>query len=168
MVFASIIQGFSWDQMSSTHWIVPASWYLSILFSLFSVILGAQQTVLIDMRRKSHDNLLGPRQKLCPTASFGGKDERQPQWALVLAWQGPLMFLSYSLVMFLVGLTAYVITPVARKGVWDNDAKVCSTGGCSWDAWTNRLQILLMYSVGATVILGSFMAFSRMVHYTLA
>ena len=78
------------------------------------------------------------------------------------------MFLSYSLVMFLVGLTAYVITPVARKGVWDNDAKVCSTGGCPWEAWTNSLQILLMYSVGATVILGSFMAFSRMVHYTLA
>jgi hypothetical protein len=120
-----VITTLSWNSLSHSHWFVSASWYLSVIFSLFSVILSAQQTFLINMRGKRHDNHLGSWQKLCPVVSFGSKKERRPRWALMLAWQGPLMFLSYSLVMFLVGLTTYVITPVARKGIWDDDAKVC-------------------------------------------
>ena len=64
----------------------------------------------------------GPQQKLCRRR--GSTTQSRPSWALVLAWQGPLMFLSYSLVIFLIGLTTYVISPVARKREWDDDAKV--------------------------------------------
>ena len=44
---------------------------------------------------------------------------------MVFAWQCPLMFLSYALIFYLAGLTSYVVSPVAKSGVWDDDAKVC-------------------------------------------
>jgi len=61
------------------------------------------------------------------------------------------MFLSYSLVIFLIGLTTYVISPVARKREWDDDAKT-----------------LVFYAVGITVVLGAFATFCRSIHYTLS
>lgn len=130
MIFTSIIEALGWDGVNESHWVVRGSWYISILLSLFSVVLGAQQTVLNDTRTR--DDLYIPWRKLCPAVESDRKDHQRPNWALVLAWQGPLMFLSYSLVMFMVGLTAYIITPVARKQKWDDDAKV----------WT-RLEALL-------------------------
>lgn len=122
MIFASIIQCFSWNGIGDTHWLVPASWYLSILFALFAVVLGAQQTVLVGDRNREHYQ--GPLQKLCPPDSHGFVDGRRPSLTLMLAWQGPIMFLSYSLVWYIIGLSTWIIYPVVQKAQWDDDAKV--------------------------------------------
>lgn len=50
------------------------------------------------------------------------------KWLTIFAWQCPLMFLSYALLLYVTGLTSYIVSPVARKGIWDSDAKVHHAG----------------------------------------
>lgn len=55
------------------------------------------------------------------------------QWAprqiMVFVWQCPIMFMSYSVCLFLLGLTLAVATPLIRlrEQGWSTDANVCLT-----------------------------------------
>lgn len=103
-----------WD-LNSRHWSGPACWYSSIVLSIVAVLSGAQQVILLDSFLLTES--LAAREHLC-------RRSEGPNWIAVFAWQTPLMFLSYSLIFYIAGLTSYVASPVALNVQWDGDAKV--------------------------------------------
>lgn len=79
------------------------------------MLSGAQQTILVDSLQGI--NPQEARTRLC-------NDSNEPRWTVVFAWQSHLMFLAWSLVFYLAGLTSYIASPVVRKPEWNDDAKV--------------------------------------------
>ena len=49
----------------------------------------------------------------------------EPRQSMLFAWQAPLMCLSCSVMFFHAGLLSVVVSPLARKREWGNEAKVC-------------------------------------------
>lgn len=50
--------------------------------------------------------------------------EWRPRWKMVFVWQCPSMFLSYSVWLFLAGLTLFVCTPLIRGDTWNSASDV--------------------------------------------
>ena len=50
--------------------------------------------------------------------------EWRPRWKMVFIWQCPIMFLSYSVCLFLAGLTLFVCTPLIKGEKWDTASDV--------------------------------------------
>ena len=48
----------------------------------------------------------------------------KPRWKMVFTWQCPVMFMSYSVCFYLVGLTIFVCTPLIRGSEWNTGANV--------------------------------------------
>jgi hypothetical protein len=46
------------------------------------------------------------------------------RWNMVFTWQAPIMLMSYSSILFLMGLTIYVITPLYDGRAFDVESKV--------------------------------------------
>ena len=118
-MFTSVISCLSWTEISGRHWTAPAFWYASIGLALTSVILAAQQMLVIDTLRIP--NAVAIRQRLVYRTK-SGRD--RPKRIMLLVWQAPTQSLSYSMTCFLAGLMSYIYSPVARKMAWDDDAKV--------------------------------------------
>lgn len=50
-----------------------------------------------------------------------------PRKFFMFVMQAPTMVLGYATDAFLAGLISVVVSPLARKGLWGNEAKVCQT-----------------------------------------
>ena len=85
------------------------------MLALSAVVAGAQQTILLDRLQRDDD---------CNAKRKQFWADGNSKWGAMFAWQMPLMFLSYAFVLFLAGLTTWVVSPVVGKGRWDGDAKV--------------------------------------------
>jgi len=48
----------------------------------------------------------------------------RPKWKMIFLWQCPQMFMSYSLILFLTGLTLLVCTPLIEKQPWGPESNV--------------------------------------------
>lgn len=48
----------------------------------------------------------------------------EPRWKMVFTWQCPAMFLAYSVLGFLSGLTLFVCTPLIRMRPWGAESNV--------------------------------------------
>jgi len=48
----------------------------------------------------------------------------RPKWKMIFLWQCPQMFMSYSVMLFLAGLTALVCTPLIEKQPWGPESNV--------------------------------------------
>jgi hypothetical protein len=48
----------------------------------------------------------------------------RPKWAMVFIWQCPMMFMSYSFSLFILGLTMFVCTPLIQRQKWGPDSDV--------------------------------------------
>lgn len=118
-MFTSVISCLSWANIEGRHWVGPAFWYASIGLSITSVVLAAQQMLVIDGLQIS--NAASIRQRLI-YESPGGQEK--PRRIMLHVWQVPTECLSYSISTFLVGLMSHVYSPVAQKMAWDSDAKV--------------------------------------------
>ena len=55
----------------------------------------------------------------------------RPRWKMVFTWQCPIMFMSYSVNLFLLGLTVLVCTPFIQGGGWDKNHNVREDTCCS-------------------------------------
>ena len=56
----------------------------------------------------------------------GQADVWLPRWKMVFVWQCPVMFLAYSMLLYLLGLTIYVCTPLIRSDPWAGPSDVCN------------------------------------------
>ena len=115
VVFASVNGAISWQSFESRHWLSKACFYSSIVLAIASMVTGAQQTLLLD--------------SLAPGQRYRARDwtfwgSRGPSCKLMFAWQMPLLFLNYSMLLFLAGLSAWVISPMAKNLKYDAEAKV--------------------------------------------
>lgn len=114
------------------------------MFSILGILLSAQQTAVLD--------LLGPPRvytnsrsakadirrylplMLTEVRKLGYESESQPEvsgvgfweprWKMVFTWQCPIMFMSYSVCLFLLGLTMFVCTPLIRGDEWSPASNV--------------------------------------------
>ena len=50
----------------------------------------------------------------------------RPRWKMVFIWQCPIMFMAYSVCLYLVGLLIYVCTPLIRGNGWNSGSNVSS------------------------------------------
>ena len=118
-MFSSVISCLSWTNLEGRHWIGPAFWYASISLAITSVVLAAQQMLVIDTLQIN--SAASIRARLVYKDANG---QEMPRRIMLHVWQVPTECLSYSISCFLVGLMSHIYSPVARKMVFDNDAKV--------------------------------------------
>ncbi|KAF2191755.1 hypothetical protein K469DRAFT_718777 [Zopfia rhizophila CBS 207.26] len=132
-VVAGVTAMLSWPEISSRHWLAPASLYSSIILSLAAVIFASQQAMLIDRIIQTDDRSTAVQrddQYFCFKADYWRKqrssDTENPwaiRWSVLLAWQAPIMCLTYSLLLLFIGMTTHVVAPVARDTSWNADGK---------------------------------------------
>jgi len=48
----------------------------------------------------------------------------RPKWKMIYLWQCPQMFMSYSVGLFLAGLTVLVCTPLIERRLWSHESDV--------------------------------------------
>ena len=64
----------------------------------------------------------------------------KPAWNMVFMWQCPMMFMSYSLTMYLLGLTLYICSPLIT-GDWGSNTNVSSLATLSKNCIsTNKMR----------------------------
>ena len=121
---AAVIGSFSWTTIEEAYWLTHGFWHSSLIFSVLGILLSASEvTVLnllgpIEIRPKPLDNSAYARyMPLLMTETLESRKARYiPRKKMVFTWQGPLMFMSYSVCAFLAGLTVLVCTPLIRDG----------------------------------------------------
>ena len=94
-------------------------WYAALIFALVSIILGAQQTIIMPEASDGIDPLI-IKQRLLASDSFTPRPNR----LMLFVWQSPLMCISSSIMCFLAGLTSVVLSPLAQDPRWNEAAKV--------------------------------------------
>lgn len=121
---AAVIGSFSWTTIEEAYWLTHGFWHGSLVFSVLGILLCASEVTVIHLlgpvetRSKFHDE--GDFEKYRPLLLSCSKDSQEPRFVprkkMVFTWQGPLMFMSYSVCAFLAGLTVLVCTPLIRGG----------------------------------------------------
>lgn len=119
-MFATVVSILPWNNLSGRHWFGVAAWYASIVLSVLAIVLGAQQTLLLQDLIEVEGELV--QQRLKSPRSHG----QNPSHLMLMAWQSPLMCLRYSLILFFAALTTHVLSPLVMGGLqsWDDDVKV--------------------------------------------
>lgn len=164
LMFSSAIAGISWTNLKDDHWLAAASWECSIVCALFAIITGAQHMLILDDHLHPDDP-----EKLQVFEHYLVSTENRPHWGRLLCWQGPMLLQTYSVVLFLVGLGAHVISPVVAKKAWDDDAKVSidySQSIKSLPRLISAPQRLALFSICAFLVVVAFGVFSQGTHNT--
>ncbi|KAI3342134.1 hypothetical protein F4824DRAFT_191594 [Ustulina deusta] len=131
LLSGAVIGCFSWAAREKEHWLGPASWYCSLILSLFAILLSSAEafifstinspahsvplrdrmSMICEMRGTIRDSVpAGDREK--------GKlprprtERASIRWNMVFTWQAPMMLLAYSVIAFLMGVTIYITTPL--------------------------------------------------------
>ena len=135
--------------MLEAYWLASAFWYTSLVLSIFGIMLAAQQTSVLHLLGKPAPSAVDVclektnmhrflpliltekrRQDLRGMRSLNlgeGNKQWRPRWKMVFIWQCPMMFTSYSVCSFLIGLTLFVCTPLIRADTWNTACNVGST-----------------------------------------
>lgn len=116
VIFASVPTCLQFADIKVVHWTAPAFWYASILLAVTSVVLAAQQTMVLSGLQKTQYLLVRDRLKKTRSA--------EPRWTMLHIWQIPIQCLSYSLLCFLIGLFSYVFSPLTQGSIWSGNAQV--------------------------------------------
>ena len=120
---AAVIGSFSWTTIEEAYWLTHGFWHSSLIFSVLGILLSASEVTVLHLlgplphtgqfkrdvktAEKYYPLMLSPKQEPGKYAS---------RTKMVFTWQAPLMFMSYSVCAFLVGLTVLVCTPLIREG----------------------------------------------------
>lgn len=183
---AATIGSFSWSAIVDAYWLASAFWYSSLILSICGILLAAQQIAVLqllgkpptqtysgfpekaDVRRflplmLSEVRARGSRtDSVCDSNSVG---EWKPRWKMVFVWQCPIMFLSYSVCLFLAGLTLFVCTPLIKGDAWNSASDVRNlTHHRCYSALTIQ-QIAVVYLATAASALAIFVFASFWIYH---
>lgn len=140
IVAGAVIGSFSWNAVSDSYWLASAFWYCSLVLSILALLTSASQLSvleLLDVRQnegKSTPSKLAIRRYLPlmltelppprnrPFHDEGSVGQWRPRWKMVFTWQCSIMFLSYSICLYLAGLTIFVCTPLIRRQMWSTSS----------------------------------------------
>lgn len=104
--------------MDTTHWIVHAFWYNSIVMSIVSAVMTFQQSSALGCILAKVQNHYRLDVALLKGAS------KKPSRQAVFVLQAPIQLLMYSISVYLLGLIMSIIYPVAREPFGNPQAKV--------------------------------------------
>ncbi|KAK3376798.1 hypothetical protein B0T24DRAFT_229707 [Lasiosphaeria ovina] len=135
---------FSWGNVATSHWVGPAFWYAALTTSVFGIFLAAQQLSLLSLMGELPEDhaatsarvmtrhlgqVLGRAKRKGAGAATGdgeaaGQDLSYTDgwvlnWRLIFNWQCPMMFIAYSTLFYMVGLTVVACTPLLTEE-WGN------------------------------------------------
>ena len=155
----AVIGSFSWNPLMEAYWLTPAFWYSSLILSILGVIQSAQQLAVLQLLgppssssiKTDHKDLSErdnirrylpimlsevsrPPQTDAETlgqeaAAAADVGEWKPRWKMIFTWQCPIMFMSYSVMFFILGLTIFVCTPLVREKEWGTGSNVSNLMG---------------------------------------
>lgn len=153
--------------MDTAYWLTRACWYLTLLLAILGILLSAQQVTVLNFLGEIPDfdeeNAEAIVDHYLPLLVTGARHQANqpeaqsrkiysgtstPNKRMVFVWQCPIMFMSYSASLFLLGLTILVITPLIRlsENGWTGDATVRTkeNGLCGKKPLTNfRWQLFI-------------------------
>ena len=91
----------------------------------------------------------------------------RPKWIMVFVWQCPIMFMSYSVCLFLLGLTLLVITPLIRikERGWNKDVNVITSKIRAIGDANIVEQVALFFLVTALAASGTFVFCSYWIYH---
>lgn len=137
-----MIGSFSWNSVSNSYWLASTLWYCSLVLSILDILISAQQIAVLDLldTRQNEKKPASVRMrvrrylpllltKVPPQSSAAGFDENsigewRPRWKMVFIWQCSIMFLAYSVTLYLAGLTVFICTPLIRRETWSTGSNV--------------------------------------------
>ena len=135
-VVATIVtSSFSWNGVDNSYWLAPALWYCSLLLAILGILISSQQIAVLDIlglphptgdiRKSEEESTRKNIKRFLPLMlSKDHLGQWQPRWKMVFLWQCGIMFLSYSVTSYLLGLTLYICSPLIL-GQWGTQAYVC-------------------------------------------
>lgn len=130
------------------------------MLSIVGILLSAQQIAVLDLLAsrygegkpasskagvRSYLPLLLTEVKRSERETYVASDEIgtwKPRWKMVFTWQCPIMFLAYSVVFFLAGLTIFVCTPLIRRNPWGTDSNVSQFPYFCCELLNRRMELL--------------------------
>lgn len=146
-----MIGSFSWVNIPFPFWFSSAAWYCSLVLAMIGLVLAAQQTTVLEIVATNEQSLDQGRasqeaRRMLPLLLIKSESKTQraqharqplpldlrtigedvswrPSWGMVFMWQCPMMFTSYSLCLYLLGLTLYICSPLIT-GDWGPDTNV--------------------------------------------
>jgi hypothetical protein len=129
-MFASVTGCLSWTVVQTSHWSGPALWYSSIVFAMTGIFLGAHHTLVLP--EADSIDVLSPDKIESMKQSFMSRGDLNPRPSrlMLFVWQAPCMFLGCAVFSFLAGLCSVVLSPLARKLSWNEEAKVSTLIAC--------------------------------------
>ena len=169
--------------MADSYWLTSTFWYCSLVLSILGILLSAQQIAVLDLlgEPRSHgsrDTIANEAGRYLPLMLMEVKQSRRadsdigvwkPRWKMVFIWQCPIMFLSYSVCLFLLGLTILVCTPLIRGGGWSTDYNVreATFNLCNLivQASTDLGKVAIIYLAITAAASGTFVFCSFWVYY---
>jgi hypothetical protein len=110
--------------MEEAYWLTHGFWHSSLILAILGILLSASEVTVLHLlgplhvSRNSFGNESGSEKYKPLLLSPKQSDALAyvPRGKMVFTWQGPLMFMSYSVCAFLAGLTILVCTPFIREG----------------------------------------------------
>ncbi|KAF2464796.1 uncharacterized protein BDR25DRAFT_319053 [Lindgomyces ingoldianus] len=152
-ITAIVTASFSWPVIQDSYWLASGVWYASLMTSVCGILISAQQVSLLTLVGDLPVDPLAASSKTiqrhlnqilidCQPPirdSDEAAHEYSQQWVLswkqIFTWQCPMMFFGYSTLLYFVGLTVIVCTPLIeeRKGPTINVAiTYLVASGISW------------------------------------
>ena len=146
IVAAAVIGSFSWNTLEKAYWLTHAFWYSSLILSILAILLAAQQLSVLQLLGRPNRQALNDRSdgkadidRYLPMMlseipqPYSASERLEPQerlrkwrprWKMIFTWQCPIMFMSYSVLLFMAGLTILVCTPLVREKEWETGSNV--------------------------------------------
>lgn len=122
----AVVAVFSWSEVEDTVWVAKMLWHWSLILSIFALISSAHQRLLrhlpSDKFQEPFDDdkiklalnlfLSPPVRPKGTNKNSSSQPTREISSRMVWMWQCPVMLMSYSWVLFLVGYGLHVLKPV--------------------------------------------------------
>ena len=159
-ITAVITASFSWNTVASAHWTAPGFWYASLTFSICGILLAAQQVAAFSLLGPFPENPSadGARKAILrylphmlrkTSMQVSHNEARNPEydlgewtvrWKMVFTWQVPMMFMAYSFLCYILGLTIMACSPLLQRQPWGPESNV---SGCASSFHTGARECLI-------------------------
>ncbi|KAK6362383.1 hypothetical protein TWF730_006073 [Orbilia blumenaviensis] len=143
----------SWGVVEKSHWVGIAAFYASLMMAIVSLLMSAQQVTLLALLGefpKDHtniqqelidrylaqlltkeilpDNTDNPELTPHDDSLYVGDQPNMRcrwrlSWQMTFVWQTASMFVAYSFLWYMIGLSVMICTPI-RIGNWGDDVKI--------------------------------------------
>ena len=162
IISAADIGSFAWSTVPDAYWLASVFWYCSLIFAIAGIFLSSQQIGVLDLlgplqqsnvnrsskaRIRRYLPLIGteirqPRFEADSQTARVGVGVWKPRWEMVFTWQCPMMFLSYSFSLYILGTTVFVCTPLINGDEWGTNSDVSGQSPSGSVTFVNKRNIV--------------------------